>query len=66
MNSLISGVFSIVWDLSKIFIGAIVFAITAPLTIMILDDSVHEFKSWPEYQILFLKILDRLRSAPRK
>ena len=49
MNSLISGVFGIVWDLSKIFVGAMIFAITAPLTIMILDDSVHEFKSWLDH-----------------
>ena len=46
MGSLISGLFKAAWWIIATFCGSIIWAFTAPFTIMMLDDSAQSLKDW--------------------
>tara|TARA_B100001123_G_C14796683_1_gene822696 strand:+ start:375 stop:602 length:228 start_codon:yes stop_codon:yes gene_type:complete len=46
MGSLISGAGKAVWWVVATFFTSIIWAFTAPFTIMMLDDAAHSLKEW--------------------
>lgn len=46
MGSLTSSIFNAAWVLTKIFVGSIIWAISMPFTIMMLDDGAISLQEW--------------------
>tara|TARA_R110000824_G_scaffold295737_1_gene484023 strand:+ start:3121 stop:3351 length:231 start_codon:yes stop_codon:yes gene_type:complete len=46
MGSLVSGIFKVLWWATSLFFSSVIWAFTAPFTIMMLDDTARSLKGW--------------------